>query len=98
MPNPKRRFWQIHLSTAVVLMFASGIVLMVNSIPFDYGQLPSGGSALDRGWPIHFHDEPDYSDIHPVFVAFDVGAAATFLAVIYLFCEYLIRRREARKP
>jgi len=28
--TPKRRFWQIHLSTAVVLMFASGTLLWAN--------------------------------------------------------------------
>jgi hypothetical protein len=35
MTEPKRCFWQIHLSTAVVLMIAAGFILFLNCLEYD---------------------------------------------------------------
>ena len=61
--KPKRRFWQIHLSTAVLMMFAAGGIGWLNSIlHFTYdddrakitGRQPPyefDPGWLERGWP-----------------------------------------------
>ncbi len=33
MPTPPRRFWQIHLSTAIVMMFVAAAMLYLNAVP-----------------------------------------------------------------
>jgi hypothetical protein len=33
---PKRRFWQIHLSTAIIAMFVSSALVALNAIPTEY--------------------------------------------------------------
>src|SRR5476651_69291 len=53
---PKRRFWQIHLSTAVLLMFVSSGLLWANLTPKIFVNDDSGEklpSEVDGfGWPI----------------------------------------------
>ena len=44
MPDtPRRRFWQIHLSTAVVLMFVSGFFVLFDAalIEHFYSEMPT---------------------------------------------------------
>src|SRR5437879_342311 len=43
--KPKRRFWQLHLSTAVVMMFAAGVVLY-----FCVGRFFGRGPARQTEW------------------------------------------------
>ena len=60
--QPKKRAWfQIHLSTAVVLMFVAGEVMMLNFVAIDHKQLWSGPNNVQfvtvqngYGWPIPF--------------------------------------------
>ena len=53
--KPKRRFWQIHLSTAIVMMFTAGGLMWINLRPvLD----DTYGDALfyERGFPFAMND------------------------------------------
>ena len=59
-------------------------------------QVPEKAPALDiRGFVDLL---PDHSVVSIECLAEDLGAAALLLALVALVCEWLIRRREARKP
>ena len=51
---PKRRWFQIHLSTAIVLMFVAGGLVLSNvekrRVDFDLGH-SSEAVSYERGWP-----------------------------------------------
>ena len=44
--KPKRGWFQIHLSTAIVLMIVASLILMRNLV------------TSPKGWPIEFHTTP----------------------------------------
>ncbi|HYF51349.1 MAG TPA: hypothetical protein VEJ63_18185 [Planctomycetota bacterium] len=59
MNETPRRFWQIHLSTAVVLMVLAGILLWLNMRPPRFiiledksGSFTRSVAILDYGWPL----------------------------------------------
>ena len=67
--KPKRRFWQIHLSTAVLLMFLAGGILFVNlrrkamlAISYPRMQAPL---RLSMGWPFEAYVENRDCDVIP---------------------------------
>jgi len=129
MPNPPHRpFFQIHLSTAVVLMFTAGALIWANTCTerigeelnlggFDRGKLvfnPSGIYSREKyGWP--FHLRTDYirinsnitetafalifsqSELSYTRLALNCIIAFFALASVWFLCEWLIRRRAARK-
>lgn len=107
----RRRWFQIHLSTAVVLMVCAGGLLWLN-----FRALPTNDPAFKemffelegspwfmRGWPWVWEDwsfpifgaGPRYYWGHLVL---DVGVAFLILTSVAAFMEFLIRRREARAP
>lgn len=49
--QPKRRFWQIHLSTAIVTMFVAGGLLWAN-IRNEVRHFKGGGFVVYVGWPV----------------------------------------------
>jgi hypothetical protein len=56
-----RRYWQIHLSTALVLMFVAGGLLFVNLKPrYDVGVRGRLFEA-SYGWPATFLERSDWS-------------------------------------
>jgi hypothetical protein len=65
--KPKRKVWQFHLSTAVILMFAAGILMAVNyhacTIPTEDNRI----YFVAHGWPLvayqdlHLHELLDMS-------------------------------------
>jgi len=98
----KRRFWQIHLSTAVVLMFVAGALLYCNV------RRPSG-YLKTYGWPetaylnrstAYYNWETNLPGTHSVThfywgnAAVDVLVAAAILIASVVVCECLVRRRE----
>ena len=93
LPEPvksKRKFWQLHLSTAVVLMLVASVIV---------GALTKYANA-----PIHVYDSADKSAIGQARV--EIAAEILILSIIAIpllfliafVSEYLIRHREGRKP
>lgn len=105
-PAPRKRAWfQLHLSTCVVLMLAAGVLMWANIqfiVDLDYGE---------RGWPWPYYREvytiqyigrsrplPEFDKWpEPYYMidslVMDIGVGIAILAVIAAFCEWLIRRR-----
>jgi hypothetical protein len=88
--KPKRKFWQLHLSTAVVLMIlAGGLLGIICHCYFKY---------LPRRELIHGESEYLQGLIeHYVELALGIIGSIALLAVTAIVSESLIRRHEARK-
>ena len=113
--KPKRRFWQFHLSTAVLLLLAAGGLLRFDFMMSDlrYGSMSGTYGKETFGWPIVIaFREVDFSkgdnsvpairreiirrySLH--LMPEGVAAQVLILIAIFVFSEYLIRRREGRK-
>lgn len=88
-PSRKRPWFQLHLSTCVVLMVIAGVLVWVNSIKRALG-LYGGNDMTDLfgyGWPYQFHTfiEPDPAWAYSTIKSFDVGYFATDLLVALVF-------------
>jgi hypothetical protein len=134
----KRRYWQMHLSTAVLLMFEVGGFVYLNIVPvqesvwmLDLGdrheyvaesaksRTPTFGQEFEKteytnlryGWPFtvigKFTSPYDSEGSLPLFdppspdykmAAKNVLVLALTSISLALFSEWLIRRREGRKP
>ena len=104
MPNPPRRpFFQIHLSTAIVLMFSAGALIWINT----HARMPYKCCIYDYGWPFTAlereltHNGLGKADTwsYEIFylnMAIDVCTAQTILLAVRYLCERRIRRRAAR--
>ena len=100
-PN-KRHFWQIHLSTAVVLMFVSGCLLWGNFKILFW----SSDIQMFFGWPFDFHkftpmvgEVIRFGDVvrielSPKAVLADAAVAVAILFAVWGIGEWLIRRHE----
>ena len=99
--KPKRKFWQFHLSTAVLMMFATGGVLLANHREYEFtpGSImgernyPKTGS----GWPFNI-ESSQILDFRSAYILFNVGTGVCIVIGLGVASEYLLRRREARKP
>src|SRR5436190_7171665 len=100
-PLPRKRF-QIHLSTAIVLMLVAGGILWANLRARD--ALYISGVWHIYGWPL---DAAATADLDPAFrnmgvgsgfsyarVALDFCIALVILLAIWLLSEWLIHRSE----
>jgi hypothetical protein len=111
-PTPNRRPWfQLHLSTCVVLMFVAGALVWANArscLTVEYGYDWSGGTTAFRvyriGWPVTLEQQYDQQLgaflLEPrsyIVPAIDIGVALMVLFGSVLLCEWLARRRE-RQP
>ena len=115
--KPKRRFWQIHLSTAIVLMLLASGLLGLNVQPrnthIEYSSLPGRTHFVQFGWPLTLEYELQVHELGEHVEAQDEGMSfgiklwaavsncilgVIFLLFLAMLLEYLIRRREARKP
>jgi|SRR5579862_5517134 len=121
MPEPPRRArFQIHLSTAIVMMFVAGGLIWAN---FDrrvyhekYGMTVNDwGLAFEReqnttvieyGYPCTAvwliinddgHSPHDWSILSKWRASIDAIIALMILLAVWFICEWLIRRRAARK-
>jgi hypothetical protein len=110
----KRRWFQIHLSTAIVLTFVSGGLLLLNLRP-DLRLSAERNKYASYGWPMALMtrngegvicfrcSENEYCDPMRTsaflrYAALDFIACTSGLLFVLVLCEYLTRHREARKP
>ena len=106
-PPPPRRRFQIHLSTAIVLMFSAGPLIWANTIfvyangyryygwplqGFSYTMDPGIDSPLDWSEDGTFRYGLDTSHIF-----IDFGVAFFILFFVWFLLESLIRRRASKK-
>jgi len=102
----KRRFWQIHLSTAVVLMFVTAGFLWLNFRPrhvqwfvLRWHEKYYFEPATVIGWPRVYSGHTNTGstlDVPPLFVSVTINLTVMLVAVVIasFACEYFIRRRE----
>ncbi len=97
--DSKRPFWQIHLSTAVVMMFASALFMLANA----YRHMEQGPPGW-FGWPYSILRDSSggWDAFHPHEPVWDVSYAGLFLNVSFMVwlvvavgmvCEWFIHRR-----
>jgi hypothetical protein len=94
----KRRWFQIHLSTAVVLMFVAGAMIWVN---LAWTEAAIAGLDHHRliGFPFSFYGQQGQrKEILIVELFLNLAFWSGLLTYIAFVCERRIRRREARKP
>jgi hypothetical protein len=110
-PLPRRVRFQIHLSTAIVMMFTAGAIIWANvrdtsGVIILGRDLQSRFYHTEHGWPSMAFVYEYYAGpaVRPVQYSFDYQLAALDFTVAFVFvvgvafaCEWLIRRRAARK-
>ena len=110
--TPERRLFQIHLSTAIVLMFVAGGLMGLNFATWHgtkvYIMKDGVGTRFvvptrEYGWPFLEHGEWNWQGYghhieNPLAPLWNELSALGVTAFAASFMEYLIRRREARKP
>jgi hypothetical protein len=114
--KPKRRFWQLHLSTAILMILVASLFIFVQTrgyegrIVVDLSKENSNSYALlggkmawdpgtSYGWPFCFVHVGHYKTqllLLPALIELD--SFILTIALPTIVCEYLIRRREARRP
>ena len=114
MTDKPRRFWfQLHLSTAIVLMFVAGGFLWANvreyqlteEITLGFRESKNVLYWSTRGWPFPYsRTMPDWDiTVERRIVSWNnammnlLMARASVVVCVYA-CEFFIRRREARAP
>ena len=102
-----RRWFQIHLSTAVVVMVLASILIFVNvterTASWEIGRMLDFSirrDAVVRGWPIPFQvrliveNREDFDILVKILrVTLNAVIGVIILIVTAIFLEYLIRRR-----
>jgi hypothetical protein len=108
--RPTRRFWQIHLSTAVVLMLLTSLLLGANLQCRTQTYTIDGAGALipfqfsQWGWPMPWPDNP-WARGQRYFISPDIDyyapmfinivVGSTIVFLVATINEIRIRRREA---
>jgi len=109
---PKKRAWfQIHLSSAVVLMFVAGILIYLNiHSRTNLWVLLPGGEIPGYGWPLFVQywifmiDSEEatlagkYGYIHWQHLLIDALIALSILVVVAVLLEWRIRRKPFYAP
>jgi hypothetical protein len=93
-PDSKRRWFQLHLSTAVIVMFAAGLLLFLNCRKEMYG-----GGYYTQGWPGTFYYSGGYQQslsfhlgpLEPAVLIVNVLFCLMILASLATLCELRIR-------
>jgi hypothetical protein len=97
--KPKRRFFQIHLSTAVVLMFVAGGLMWLNMIQH---WILAGRGPNAYGWPYFFYAterirQPELiGHFYASNLLINVVTAFLGLFVVAAISEAVIRRERGR--
>lgn len=112
-PPKKRRRFQLHLSTCVVMMVVAGIFMALNFT--DWIRIETGPPRryyddmadkeisvyfAGKGWPLRVNEELLPFSKPAVFglaLAIDVTIALASLGLTGIACESLIRRRERKR-
>src|SRR5438046_2288495 len=88
--KPRRAWFQIHLSTAIVLMFIAGLIIRMNCIP-DWAHM-----SQVYGWPNSFYEVHYGSPIETTFsfptLLFDIGVAFGILILYAAYVEFVFHR------
>jgi Ni,Fe-hydrogenase I cytochrome b subunit len=94
MSEKPRRWFQIHLSTAIVLMLVASILLGLNF----HSTIPADAEISRFKWTVEGFPWTctDAFSILPKPFFLDVAFAAFVLAGIVMVSEYAIRRRQSR--
>jgi hypothetical protein len=106
-----RKFWQIHLSTAFILMIFFGIIIGANVTPhadYDWDRNARGYEYFTRGYPAPFHvwrtfTEPSgeqvvlYDKLVPYGLFMNVLTILPVVMFVAFFSELIARNREATK-
>lgn len=93
---PKHRWYQFHLSTAIVLMFVAGLLMWKNSIEDTVGYEVGGQSVRGYGygwpWPIQCSRAESRPSWKPTFLPYGLAAnclvGALILIVTTILCEH----------
>ena len=101
----RRRHFQVHLSTAIWLSLAAGVILWMNIGEFEPefaggGELFLKGVPAHRvyGWPQEFlYSTEKWSLWDYQKLIFDLAVTMTILLTVWFVCERRIRRQEAQK-
>ena len=94
--KPKRRFWQIHLSTAIVMMICASVLLGLNMVNYDSGAevIPDLTRFYYRGWPVSYLVAYDDVLVYPVNwerVIYDIKYCATIWVIVSVVFEFCVR-------
>lgn len=100
--KPKRRFAQIHLSTAIILLFVLGLDMALwrsTTYTAEWDTDVGRCYSTDFGYPISCY-WPGQLTIRKALVPIllNLPFHAPALALIAIAAEYVARRREARRP
>ncbi len=83
--KPRRPWFQLHLSTAIVIFLVAGLLLGVFIRRDCFGEWPFGERPMSRDtWNLN--------------AAIQVTLSLVTLLFVAIGCEHHIRRREARAP
>lgn len=95
----KRRWFQIHLSTAAVLMFLAGGLIWLNLTNLGRGD-GTLSLKIKYGYPEPVYWGHNTTDAHFYWEAIAINLLFGLLVLFCVarICEFLIRRRESRKP
>jgi hypothetical protein len=107
--RPRRKFWQVHLSTLLLTQIAIGLFFLLNIYPMKVPEtdVRSGGRAgmflVYRGWPCEYRDEPRaYSTGEGLptdkAIGVNVLVAAVATSLVFFLTEGINRRRARRNP
>ena len=106
---PRRKRFQIHLSTAMVMMLVAGALIWANitaRLGLVEGKKGREWFVVSYGWPlgaVHrvafwYEDNEEYPPrIWVPGVVVDIAVALAILFAVWFFCEWLIRRRATWK-
>ena len=111
--KPNRPWFRFHLLTAMLMMFAAGGFVWVNTLPESYDLIydsKSDSYSIDSsekpdydvrcyGWPTSFLAITEFDKTFlPKPFALDLLALAGGMAGVAFLSESLLRRRDSRKP
>jgi hypothetical protein len=101
---PRHKRFQIHLSTAILLMFVVGALIWANVIDRRLDTswrnaqgYPRKDPELYNGWPLDVLRQFSDSRVNLLHAAIDIVIGFILLAAIWLICEWLIRRSTMKK-
>jgi hypothetical protein len=95
-PLKKRRFWQLHLSTAVLLMIVSGL-LTGGWVRFITPMWKKLWQDMESGDP-NGMPPPDVREDKIVIAVYYIPLSVVLLFLVAVILEWRIRRREGGKP
>jgi hypothetical protein len=93
-PPPKRRFWQIHLSTAVVIMLTVGLFSALNFSETTYPDIYEVRGCGYYGWPLTavVTNTSDGMEVYWSTILMNAAIALSVTLNVAFISEYIARR------